>query len=270
MKFTLNDCISRINQVLNYPAVAYEDVSHFFDQAIFELNTNLHIAIPSVSEMRAEHTFEVTEQPGLVRLVARPTSSDTIPYYTSVDSLPSDPASQYAYVCSTDFSNRKFYKHLGGTVGWVNVPSLYGIYLDANGSMDTYSAIAISTSVAVWTTVDRTHLTAFDLTDYMPMSWWVLFVIPYVCFKFAVRNGDSGELFADEFTQGYQQLQASYNVPNTVKLFEVAEKPAYADLVSENLHNLGTSVFTRAIYESMRVGNGISSTYSTLNGGWGL
>lgn len=269
MKFTLSDCISRINQVLNYPAVAYEDISHFFDQAIAELNTNLRIALPSVTEMRSEHTFNVTEQEGLIRLNSRPTNSTTLHAVTSKENLP--PEGDGAYVCGTSFTTREFYKYLGGQEGWVKVPALYGMFIDNNGDLYVYTAVPISTDVAVWAPVSDTHTVEFDLTEYMPMDWWVLFVIPYVCFKFAVRNGDSGELFVDEYTQGFQQLQSSYNVPNSVILAKVAGKPAYTELVKQYLNNLaGTSVFTRAIYEDMRVGNGIAPVYDGFYeaGGW--
>lgn len=273
MKFTLSDCVSRINQVLNYPAVAYEDISHFFDQAIAELNTNLRIALPSVTEMRSEHTFEVSEQEGLVRLTTRPTSATTLKHYLQFTDMPSDGTVQYAYVCGDTFNTRKFYKYIGGTDGWKEVSALYGILVDDMGDVSTYVAVPISTTVAVWTPVSAQHISEFDLTDYLPLDWWTLFIIPYVCFKFAVRNGDSGELFSDEFTQGYQQLQSSYNVPNTVKLREVAGKPAYAELVKLHLEYIGNGiVFTRAIYEDMRVGNGIASVYGGIyeSGGWGI
>lgn len=262
MKYTLNDCLARINQVLNYPAVGYEDVYHFFDQAIAELNTNLRIALPSVSEMRSEHTFDITEQENIVRLTERPDNVTIIPYYDT--DLPANgPESgkgEGAYVCNGSFSDRAFYRWDGAK--WNRVDKLYGIFFnDDDWSLRTYIAVPITTTVAVWTPVDRTHIEEFDLTDYLPVDWWTLFVIPYVCFKFSVRNGDSGELFADEFTQGYQQLQSSYHVPNVVVLTTVAGKPAYTEIVKQNINNLNIPVFTRAIYESMRVGNGIPSIY---------
>lgn len=271
MKFTLSDCISRINQVLNYPAVAYEDISHFFDQAIAELNTNLRIALPSVTEMRSEHTLDILDQEGLVRLTTRPTSAETLPYAANtVQALALN--TDYVYVCSLiDFSDRKFYKRVN--LALKEVSALYGMYVDSDGTMSTYTAVPLSTNTAVWAPVSDAQLSEFDLTDYLPIDWWTLFIIPYVCFKFAVRNGDSGELFSDEFTQGYQQLQSSYNVPNTVRLSEVAGKPAYTALVKQHLAQLGTAtVFTRAISEDMRVGNGITPTYEGFydKGGWGI
>lgn len=271
MKFTLSDCISRINQVLNYPAVAYEDISHFFDQAIAELNTNLRIALPSVTEMRSEHTLDILDQEGLVRLISRPSSSDVLPNATSLSALPPSVTYDFVYISPPTFSEYKFYKRKG--LSYVEVPALYGLYVDSDGTTYTYTAVPINSNTAVWTPISNAQLSEFDLTDYLPIDWWTLFIIPYVCFKFAVRNGDSGALFSDEFTQGYQQLQSSYNVPNTVKLSEVAGKPAYTKLVEQNIARLGTAVvFTRAIYENMRVGNGIASVYGGFyeSGGWGI
>lgn len=272
MKFTLNDCMSRINQALNYPAVAYGDISHFFDQAIAELNTSLKIALPSVTEMRAEHTFKVTLDGNIVRLKELPTSNTTLPHNIGAPTLaPKEDTLFGVYVCSDDFSNRKFYKWDG--TSWAATDALYGIYVDNGGALTTYVAVPITTAIAVWAPVEQSHVTDFDLAEYLPLDWWTLFIIPYVCFKFSVRNGDSGELFADEFTQGFQQLQSSYNVPNAVRLSAVAGKPAYAELVKQHLAQLGTTmVFTRAIYEDMRVGNGIASVYGGFyeNGGWGV
>lgn len=260
MKYTLNDCVSRINQALNYPAVAYEDVYHFFDQAIAELNTNLRIALPNVSEMRAEHTFDILEQENnVVRLTALPDNTTLIPYSTNVPSTAPESGSEGVYVCGDSFSDRAFYKWDGDT--WNLVDKLYAIYVTSSDTQ-TYIAVPITKTCAVWAPVNQTHCAEFDLTEYLPIDWWTLFIIPYVCFKFSVRNGDSGELFADEFTQGYQQLQSSYSVPNTVQLLSVVGRPAYNALVKQHIGNLGgTTVFTRAIYEDMRVGNGIPSVY---------
>lgn len=268
MKYTLNDCLARINQVLNYPSISYEDVYHFFDQAISELNTTLRVSLPSVSEMREEHTFNVTEQDSLIRLTTLPSNSEVIAHYTSFSDLPAEGTG--AYVCGNAFSEKAFYKWDGAE--WVLVDKLYGIYVDAEGALRTYLAVPITKTVAVWVAVDDAHIEEFDLTEYLPIDWWTLFIIPYVCFKFSVRNGDSGDLFVDEFTQGFQQLQSSYNVPNTVQLCTVAGRPAYSKIVKNNLHNLLASVPTRAIYDSMKVGNGIQPVFGVFyeTGGWGI
>jgi hypothetical protein len=266
MKFTLSDCLARINQVLNYPAVTYGDVSHFFDQAISELNTSLRISLPSVSEMQADHTFNVTNHPGLIRLTSRPDSNTAIKHYSEKPNTRVDADGNGIYVCA-EFGKHKFYKW--DVDEWISVPALYGMYI-ANNVAEFYSAVAINTHQAVWVPVESSYVKEFDLTDYMPTDWWNLFIIPYVCFKFSVRNGDSGALFADEYIQGYQQLQSSYNVPNTVRLANVAGKTAYTSIVEQNLDHLDIVVGTRAIYETMKIPNGIGAVYGDLysTGGW--
>ena len=79
MKFTLSECVDRINQTLNFPSVAYEDISLFFDQAIAELNTTLHIQIRPISELVKNYTNNV-KFPNLVLLKTDPAlNSGAIP-----------------------------------------------------------------------------------------------------------------------------------------------------------------------------------------------
>lgn len=272
MKYTLNDCIARVNQVLNYPSISYEDVYHFFDQAIAELNTTLHIDVPSVSEMVSEHTVTISEKGDIVRLVERPGSSSSLPHYTSVPDAKIDGV-DHIYVCGDKFFERKFYKWNGAA--WVETSHLYALFVDYGTSEIVklaYSAVAISTTLAVWVPVDYENIEEFDLQTYLPMEWWTLFIIPYVSFKFAVRNGDDGALFSDEFTQGFQQLQTSYHIPNKVSLKDVAGHPAYLNLVKENIANLTIKVNTRAITKGMRVGASIHANYGGFyaSGGWGI
>lgn len=266
MKFTLNDCITRINQVLNYPSVSYEDIYHFFDQAIAELNTSLYTDIPNVSEMRSENTFTISEKGNVVRLT---TKTSTIPRAAVLPD--SNNAEGYIYVCEDGkFVNRAFYVWDGG---WVKVNHLYGLYVDyANNVKYAYEATALNTATAEWIPVEYETVSDFELTDYLPMEWWTLFIIPYVCFKFAIRDGDSGEVFSDEFAQGFQQLQNSYHVPSTVRLSQVAGHPAYATLVKENIYDLTKSVNTRAITKSMKLGTSVRATYGGFyeSGGWGV
>lgn len=267
MKFTLDNCLSRINQILNYPSVAYEDISHYFDQAIEELNTTLRIALPTVSEMVSDNTFNIYSKENLVRLgPAVPANIVSIP---SVEELDAHVDVGHAYVCDRDFSKRKFYKYTG--TEWIPFDKLYGISVDRDKTT-AYLAVPITMYYATWVPIPVDNVEAFDLTEYLPMSWWTLFVIPYVCFKFSVRNGDSGELFVDEFTQGFQQLQSSYDVPNTVCVKDVAGLPAYSKVVEAHLNNMLAHVPTRAIFDSMRVGTGIQSVFGGFyeTGGWGI
>lgn len=270
MKFTLSDCIQRINQILNYPSVAYEDISHFFDHAIAELNTILRTAIPSVSEMVLNNTIDTSLQQNTVLLNARPNNTNTIPH---TDSVPTEaPAEgepeQLYYTSDASMINRAFYVWTGSE--WRAHESLYGVVFE-DAKKYTYLSTPIGLR-AYWVEIPNTHRIEFDLCDYMTIDWWTLFVIPYVCFKFAVRNGDGGELYQTEFTQGLQQLQTCYDVPNFVRLSDVAGVPAYTELVKQNLNNLSVCVPTRAVTDRMRVGNAIQAVFGNMfdAGGWGV
>lgn len=270
MKLTLREVIDRVNLVLNYPSIAYEDVYHFFDHAIAELNTILKIAIPSVSEMRKTHAFNTTAQSNTIELDPPPAYGTLIP---SVSEIPTDEpvgsASKYVYFTSNEnMIDRKFYVWNGSM--WKPYEALYGIAFEG-ASMLTYVAFP-QVNGAFWKESEADLTLNFDLCAYMPMDWWILFVIPYVCFKFAVRNGDDGALYNSEFAQGLQQLQTSYDVPNTVVLSEVAGNPVYTNEVSQHLNALHTRTVTKAITDNMRVGNAISAIFDTSNsvGGWGI
>jgi hypothetical protein len=264
MKFTITDCISRINQALNYPALSYEDVSHFFDQSIAELNTTLRISLPTFTEMRTENTFKIAEHPNVVVI------SDPSLGITHVDTVPEgdEVAEDIVMYSASDVSKLRWGLYVKKDGTWTKVSEAYGV---KNGDATAYRAVVID-GMAVWSAVPYETVKEFDVTEYLPSDWIILFIIPYVCFKYAVRNGDSGALFSDEFTQGFQQLQTSYDVPNSVTLSKVAHLPAYKSLVLKNISNLSINVYTRCITEDMKVPNGIGKTYHIAvdTGGWGL
>ena len=268
MKFTVSDCISRINQALNYPALSYIDVSHFFDQAIAELNTTLRIALPTVTEMISEHTFKVSDSENAIVLTTDPTSNPIIKVIESESELPEDGSDKIVYLVEpADLLYNTFYIF---KEEWVPVKQAYGI---VSGTGAAFETVVVSRSQAFWKSIPYEKVEEFSLTDYLTTDWIILFLIPYVCFKFSVRNGDNGALFSDEFTQGFQQLQTSYNVPNTVVLKDVAHVPVYKEQVLKNLANLHKSVTTRAITEDMRVPNGIRPIFGRglfERGGWGV
>lgn len=248
--FTLSDCVSRINQILNYPSVAYEDISHFFDQAISELNTTLHVAIPTVTEMISE-----VPEPDYTPLV-KITGSEDIP-----TEKPSD--TEGAYYLNT--ATGKFGVYISG---WNYYDTIYGINV-SNGTPTVYTGIRIGT-VAYWTPVNR-NVTDLNMVDYISTDWIILFLIPYVCYKYSIREGMDAGVFSEELTQGFQQLQEAYDVRETVRLNEVADKYAYRKLVLENINNLSKEVPTRAIYDSMKTKRSIQATYQDFyNGGWGV
>lgn len=266
MKFTINDCITRINQALNYPAIAYEDVFHFFDQAIAELNTSLRIALPTVSEMRSVNTFKISDSPNCIFTKDAPNEVTTVTSRPDASTPVPEGVPVIFYIDSSAL-NSVFYIYRNGT--WVEADVVYCLRPDRT----SYQLIRIANVAAAWVEIPYDSIREFSLTEYLPTDWIILFLIPYVCFKFAVRSGDDGALFSDEFVQGFQQLQTSYNVPNTVKLTTVAHLPAYKAIAMEKLSNLDIDVATRAITEDMRVRNGIRKTYGNTvydHGGWGI
>lgn len=274
MKFTLSDCMQRINQILNYPSVSYEDISHFFDQAMTELNTILKVKLPLVSEMVYDNTMDISLQSNTVLLDNRLTTSTEIPHVTEIPSAaPAENASEFVFYtadvadCPTGL-DRMYYVWNGSS--WTPYLTLYGVAFDG-AQKYTYIAAAFGIN-AVWVESPAQRTLDFDLYDYMPMDWWILFVIPYVCFKFAVRNGDDGALYNTEFTEGLQQLQTCYDVPNFVKLSDVAGTVGYTEIVKKNLDNLNKTIPTRVITENMRVGNAIQAIFGSDfdRGGWGI
>ena len=264
MKFTLSDCMARVNQALNYPSISYEDVSHFFDQAIAELNSSLRIGVPTVTEMRFENTFKLTDHPNAVIC---PTISDTILTVTQDPTVVAPPdGHNVVYYAGVPILQRSLY--IKKDEVWKSVESAYAVC--AGG---VYEAVTVASSYALWREVPVEKVLEFDLLEYLPMDWWILFVIPYVCFKSTLRDGGNGALFSDEFTQGFQQIQTSYGVPNTVVLSTVAHKPAYRNIVMSSLHNLDRRVTTRAVFDSMRLTDGVGKVYGENlfdNGGWGI
>ena len=256
MEFTLNNCISRINQALNYPALSYSDVYHFLDQAIYELNTSLRIALPTVTEMLYENTVKAHSQPNLVKIVDSGVMERNKEYATDTYS--------YTYLGGSKFKITRN----GETTEY---DGLYGYKFSAENVPVYYVTVTVDNDAAYWQEIKETSVD-FDVTEYLPFDWWTLFIIPYTCSKWANRNGDDSSHFIDEYIQGYQQLQTSYNVPNRVKLSEVAGRKAYKKLVEERLPHLNAVVFTRAIYEDMKVGNGIMPSYGGFyeTGGWGV
>lgn len=288
MKYTLADCIEKINQVLNYPSVDYSDISHFFDQAVAELNTELHIGLRPISEIYKDSGFKLESLGDLVYLEKEPIGSDMhIPKDTDTGF---DKSKALVYL-SLEHDNNPIGSFDDSDVYMINYRhtldedfkktyTLYGIYAKYPNPEDNvkeiyrqiYQTIIIG-GHAYWSPYSYMPDTEVDLTNYLAYDWIVLFLIPYVCFKYAVRNGDSGTLYAEEFQQGFMQLSKSYEVPPFSILSEQAGKVAYIKDVEENLPHLTTYIPTRAIYESMKVGRVIQATHIPSmydSGGWGL
>lgn len=262
--FTLSDCIIRINQILNYPSVAYTDISHFFDQAISELNTTFKIGLPLISTMVSENKFELSEIPNLVLL-------DKAPYI--IPAVPDDTGFTDTVEVYFNLKDNLFYKYARLSDSWVGYDKVYGLYIENDGTRKLYQTFpAYTTGSALWTLVNENRLNDFELNTYLPDDWVILFLIPYVCFKTAVRDGMDGNLYRDEYVQGFQQLQTSYDVPHFVDLYKVAHLPAYKPEVKKHIAALNVKVPTRAVYDTMKVGNTILAEYGGFNsrGGWGI
>lgn len=262
MTLTLSDCIERINQALDYPALEYNDISHYFDQAISELNSTLRIGLRPITQLLAESEFVLNGMPNVVALDSYPTSANLIPCYDAeVD------AASNSYYYNT-------YKQLYGVKianKWNYYNTLYAICNDEPGT-NIFTAAYYNDELVMWTGYEYNATDALDLTEYLPVDVIILFIIPYVCFKFTVRDGGDGQLFREEFIQGFQQIQTSYDIPNTVRLATVAGKKAYTEDVKSHVDNLNVMVPVRAIYDSMKIGNAIMPEYGGFyeNGGWGL
>lgn len=286
MKFTLADCVEKINQVLNYPSVAYSDISYFFDQAISELNTELHIGLKPISEIYKNSTFKVEDLGDFIYLSEAPVGNLDKIYLESDETHKNDDVllviknQNNANDTFDDVSVIKYRVYKDSE--YKETERLFGMYAryvtDENGKptgeiqRELYQTVTVGTW-AYWTPYAIVPDVELDLTEYLAYDWIILFLIPYVCFKYAVRNGDSGALYAEEFQQGFQQLNKSYEVPSFVNLTTQAGKKAYKEDVLTNIDNLNVNIPTRAIYENMKVARVIQATYGNNmydTGGWGV
>lgn len=260
MKYTLNQYIDTVNQVLNYPSITYEDIAIFLDQAIAELNTALHIQIQPITYLVRNYTNTVKTDPTVI-LTEEPTSSTRIP---TVETEGFD----YYY----DTTTQTYKVKLNDT--WNEYTELYGMVYDPTQvNSKVYKAIKFTDSAILWGISNVTEPTSYDLTEILPVDWITLYLIPYICFKQSVRDGNNGSLYAEEFSQGFQQLQNAYDVPNEVNLMTVAGRSTvYKDDVLKHSPNLNINVPTRAITQNMLHGRAIMPEYGNMydNGGWGV
>jgi hypothetical protein len=260
---TLTDTVQYINQALNYPAVTITDIKLFLNQGISELNTSLHIDIPDIDTMIAEHRESYAAREDVIVLKNKPTDT------TIIKLAKDDTTSDIVY----DNTKGKFITR--GTYTPGEFTNLYGVYMDyASGRHLVYKATMVNLTSGLWLEV-RDDILNFDFTSYLAKDWIMLFLIPYVCYKYSVRDGDTGVLFSEEFSQGFQQLQNSFSVPSTVLLNDVVGQPAYSLIIKENLDNPNFSnikITTRAILEKYRIQRHLNAVYDDFynHGGWGL
>lgn len=252
----LADCIQHVNQVLNFPSLAYTDMSHFFDQAIAELNTTLRVDIPLVSDMISQLRTDYLGSPDAIVLdtmpnVNIPINSDSSPYWYSTE-------------------DGKFHVYGSETVH----DKLYGVYMPDFDTRHVFQTAVFSDNMVVWVEIDVNALPDIDLSIWLPDEWVVLFVIPYVCSKCSARDGGDSALYVEEYTQGFQQLQTSYRIPNKVELARVAGKEAYTPDVKRAVADgtLNAVVRTKAIYPEMKINTVENAVYGGMyeNGGWGI
>ena len=269
MKYTLADCIETINQILNYPSVDYSDITYFFDQAISELNTELHLGLRPISEVYKKSTFNLEDLSAVVFF-------DTEPKATVSENI-----ADLIHTAEEGGERWIFYKTHAEEETFKKVKVLYGVYAKyynnpSTGSQEIsrqlYQTVILG-GHAYWTPYEIMPDRELDLIDYMPMDWINLFLIPYVCFKYALRNGDAGVAYAEDFQNGFQQLRNSYDIPCFVTLSEQAGKVAYKSDVEENLPHLNIQIPTRAIYDSMKTARVLKAQYGNNmydTGGWGV
>ena len=255
MKFTILECVTRLNQILNYPSLTYGDVSHFFDQAISEINSELHIGLRPISEIYKNSSFRFEDLEHFIMLENAP--------------LPNIPTDETAPVYIKD--GVIYYTKNDKTVSTSKLYALVSKFEDGAIVNQMWHTVLVNTS-AYWTPYTVITDDNVDLLEYLPFDWIVLFLIPYVCFKYAIRDGDSGASYAEDFSNGFQQLRNSYDIPHNVILSQQAGKIAYKQDVEKYLPNLNTLVPTRAIYEDMKIPRNIQAQYGSVydRGGWGF
>lgn len=253
MKYTMDNLMNAINMALNYPALRYDDIALFFDQAVAEINTTLHTGLRSFHDWMETAKSKVD---GIMRnayvFESRPTSDMRITVCS--ESAASD--LEYYY----DSDKKQYGRKVNGTFEYSD--NLYGVFNDVS-DMTLYEAYKFSDDTIVWVT--SKGVCDWDVTEVLPEDWILLFLIPYVCFKYTVRDGGVANTFAEELEQGFQQLQESYDVPEYVNLGTVAGLSAYTEDVKDHLPNITNVVVpTRAIYESMRHSRAVNGTYGGI------
>lgn len=254
----LSKCISYINTALNYPALSYEDIHVFFDMAISELNTTLHTRIPTVSSMIEDFQKSLLDpEPNKIILTDSPEDTD---YVITI----SNSAPETVVPCYYSPETKKFYIfdnyfHVYSE----GFDTVKAIYVEAP-KVRSFVGTVYGNDAAWWVEVPNDPTFECELSDYLPDDWVLLWLIPYVCYKYTVRDGGTAGTFAEELTQGFQQLQETYDIPSKVNLMNNAGKVAYADLVKDYLPNINIIVNTRAIYEDMKHPRNVNAIFGSM------
>lgn len=277
---TLSQFVDYVNKALNYPAVTVTDIDLYMDQAFSEINTQLHLSLPSLKVMRDEAASENRPEE-----LYSPLKVDTVPP-TSIQAAPEpdntlisdgsdpdwapyDPEDENVYF---DSSLGKFIYH----GRYYN--EVYYMYFDENSQKEiwykTKTSLIDNPVTAAWFRFYITP-TELDLETYLPKDWIFLFLIPYVCFKQAVKDGDQGILFNNEMATGFNQLRDSYHIPERILAKDAIALPAYTglkELLKAGTLNWYQWIPTRAIYDIYKIPKAVDAVYMDFynRGGWGL
>lgn len=251
----LDTVLNYINLALNYPALTYEDISLYFDMGIAELNTTLHTSIPTVSDMIKTFRQTLSTNAHSIFLKQDPEKGN---YYIQHDY----DTNSLGYYYSDD---EKVFKVKNSATGeWESYPKLLGTYI-RHGEKEEYYSV-INDGDVYW--LKRQTLAAdnnnCEISEYLPDEWILLWLIPYICFKYTIRDGGTAQTFAEELQQGFQQLQETYDVPYRVKLATYADRLAYKDDVKAFLPNLNVMVKTKAIYSEMKHDRNVQAVYGNM------
>jgi hypothetical protein len=253
----LSEVMKYINTALNYPALTYVDIDLFFDMAIAELNTTLHTSIPLVKDMiKAFRQNASNREADKVILTKNPADDDFV--------IPTDPENplEDGIECYYSAGTKRFHVLNRYAGDYSEHASVKGVFVDSD-ALHMYRSISYG-GTAVWAEVPTDQNYEADMGDYLPDDWVLLWLVPYVCYKYTVRDGGTAQTFAEELTQGFQQLQETYDIPSKVTLAAYAGKAAYRDLVKANLPYLNVIVPTKAIYESMKHSRNTNAVYGSM------
>lgn len=253
---TLAETLIYINKALNYPAISIEDVDLYFNQAFSEINTQLHLGLPTLEEMRLNAIESVTRYDNLIKANVEPT---TIPLAGSDSDYFYDP---------DETTNLKF------TYMQNKFEKIYYMFFDnLRKKYRLYESRIIENGAnSAWYEIYE-NPADINLEDYLPKDWIFLFIIPYVCFKRAVLDGDQGILFNNEMATGFNQLRDSYHIPEYVLLKDYIHLPAYTYILRHKPEtNLMQMIPTRAIYDKYKIPKAIGAVYMDFydKGGWGV
>lgn len=252
----LSEFMNYLNSALNFPSIEINDVLVYLDMAVAELNTTLHTEMIPMSKQLEQYVKSKLKGTKLISLSNDPSVDNDIFVKETVDEIV--PAGTKIYY---DYVEKHYYILEKGN--YVMCDSVLGVYFRDAHTKEYWSPYRVGSN-AHWEFTDRTSADSYDLSEFLTYDWLMLWLLPYVCFKYTVRDGGSAQTFAEELTQGFQQLQDTYNVPETVNLATYADKEIYRDLVEEHLPNLNVKVGTRAIYESMKHDRNVLPEYGSM------